>query len=78
MRYVVAIIFAIAAAATCSVFLGEPVASWVVDQYKFDSPDDVNTMHSAVFLGTGLVGMLIGWTIGWAAGALLAGADRGG
>ncbi len=71
MRYLVAMIFAISVAAATAVFLSGPVASWVVDQMKFDSPDQVGDLHTAVFMGTNLLGMLIGWTIGWALGGSL-------
>jgi vancomycin permeability regulator SanA len=68
MRYLVAMIFAAAFAAVTTVFLAAPIASWAVDQLKFDSPDQVAELHSAIFLGINLVAMLIGWTIGWALG----------
>lgn len=75
MRYLVAMIFAIAAAAATSVFLATPVATWVVNNLRFDSPDQVGDLHAAIFMGVNLVGMLIGWTIGWAAGGTLSRAE---
>ncbi len=71
MRYLVAMLFAVAVAAATTLFVGSPVASWVVGQMKFDSPDQVGDVHSAVFMATNLLGMLIGWTIGWALGGTL-------
>ena len=71
MRYVVAMIFAATFAAVTSVFFAIPFASWLVDKLKFESPDEVNAWHSAVFLGVNLAAMLIGWTIGWALGRSL-------
>ncbi len=71
MRYLVAMIFAAAFAAVTTVFLAAPVATWVVDQLKFDSPDQVADLHSAIFMGVNLAAMLIGWTIGWALGRSL-------
>lgn len=68
MRYLVAMIFAAALAAVTTVFLATPVASWVVDKLKFDSPDQVADLHSAIFMAVNLFAMLIGWTIGWALG----------
>ena len=41
MRYLVAMIFAATFAAVTTVFLATPVASWIVDKLKFDSPDQV-------------------------------------
>lgn len=71
MRYLVAMIFAATAAAVTTVFLATPVASWAVDQLKFDSPDQVADLHSAIFMGINLFAMLIGWTVGWALGRSL-------
>ncbi len=68
MRYLIAMIFAATFAAVTTVFLATPVASWIVDKLKFDSPDQVADLHSAIFLGVNLLAMLIGWTIGWALG----------
>jgi hypothetical protein len=71
MRYLVAMIFAATFAAATTVFLATPVASWVVDKLKFDSPDQVGDLHTSIFLGVNLAAMLIGWTIGWALGRSL-------
>ncbi len=68
MRYVIAMIFAAAFAAACTVFVANPVAGWVVDSFKYDNPDQVGDLHAAVFMGVNLIGMLIGWTVGWALG----------
>jgi len=68
LRYLIAMIFAATLAAVTTVFLATPVASWIVDKLKFDSPDQVADLHSAIFLGVNLLAMLIGWTIGWALG----------
>jgi hypothetical protein len=71
MRYLVAMIFAIAVAAATAVFLSGPVAAFIVGQFKFESPDQVDDLHNIAIMGTNLVGMLIGWTIGWALGGSL-------
>jgi hypothetical protein len=65
MRYLVAMIFAATFAAVTTVFLASPAASFIVDNLKFDSPDQVADLHSALFLGINLFAMLIGWTLGW-------------
>lgn len=79
MRYLVAMIFAVAVAAAATVFVSSPVASWFVAQpwvvhtLNFDNPDQVADLHSAVFMAVNLIGMLIGWTFGWMLGGSLAG-----
>jgi len=65
MRYLIAMIFAIVCAAATTVFVSSPVATWVVDQQVFESPDEVADLHMLVFMGVNLVGLAIGWTIGW-------------
>ena len=65
MRYLIAMIFAIVCAAATTVFIGSPVATWVVEQQVFESPDEVANLHMLVFMGVNLVGLAIGWTIGW-------------
>lgn len=65
MRYLIAMIFAIICAAAATVFVSSPVATWVVDQMAFESPDEVADLHSVVFMSVNLVGLAIGWTIGW-------------
>jgi hypothetical protein len=41
MRYAIAMITAILFAALATLFLSTPIASWVVRQFTFDSPDTV-------------------------------------
>ncbi|HEX7076430.1 MAG TPA: hypothetical protein VF226_20525 [Hyphomicrobiaceae bacterium] len=65
MRYLIAMIFAIVAAAAATVFVSSPIATWVVDRMAFESPDEVADLHSMVFMGVNLVALAIGWTIGW-------------
>ena len=71
MRYVYAMIGAIVLALLATVFLGMPVANWVVNQYEFDSPDTVADLHSAAFMGCNLVALIVGWVIGWVIGGRL-------
>lgn len=70
MRYVVAMIFALLAAAGCILWLGSPVASWAVDKMTFDNPDQVGDMHSLIFMATNLAGLLFGWALGWSIGGV--------
>lgn len=65
MRYLIAMVFAIVFAAAATVFVSSPVATWVVDQMVFESPDEVGDLHMLVFMGVNLAGLAIGWTIGW-------------
>lgn len=76
MRYLVGIIFAIAAAALTMVFISSPVATWVVEQFTFDSPDEVADLHTLVFMAMNIVGLLIGWVIGWMVAGPLTSGER--
>jgi hypothetical protein len=69
MRYLIAMIFAVAAAGATTYFVSTPAASWVVRQFAFESPDEVADLHSLVFMGVNLLGLAVGWTIGWWVGA---------
>lgn len=75
MRYLVAMIFAIAVALGATLYVSSPVASWVVDQFSFESPDEVADLHSLVFMTTNIVSMVLGWSIGWAIGGALGGKE---
>ena len=76
MRYLIAMIFALATALIVTLWLSSPVANMVVDQFAFDSPDQVSNLHGAVFLGLSLIGMAIGWSIGWAIGGALSSRNK--
>ncbi|MGB3719249.1 MAG: hypothetical protein DIU63_09300 [Proteobacteria bacterium] len=65
MRYLIAMIFAIIAAAGATVFISSPIATWVVDQFVFESPDEVGDLHAIVFMAVNILSLAIGWTIGW-------------
>jgi len=79
MRYVVAIIFAIAGAAAAMTFLSSPVADWAALQFKFDSSDDAENLNQLAFMAVNLAGLIVGWVIGWAVGgALVRGGPRPG
>lgn len=68
MRYVFAMMFAIAAAALATLYLSSPVASWVVRQFEFDSPDTVASLHAATFMACNLASLLTGFLLGWGLG----------
>ena len=68
MRYVIAMAGAVVAALLVTLFVSVPAANWVVRQYTFDSPDSVEDLHRAVFMGCNLGALLVGWIIGWVIG----------
>ncbi len=70
MRYLIAMIFAVVAAAATTVFVSSPVASWVVSKFAFESPDEVGDLHALIFMGVNLLGLAVGWTIGWWLGGI--------
>ena len=68
MRYVIAILFAIAGAALTMMYVSHNVADNIVASYRFDNPDQVADMHAAIYMATNVAGLLIGWTLGWLIG----------
>ncbi len=77
MRYLVAMLFAIAAAAATAVFAGSEIANWLVAGMKFDNPDQVADTQSMIFMAVNFAGLLLGWAIGWMLGGTLEGEDDG-
>lgn len=71
MRYLVAMLFAIAFAALAMLYFSGRFASFVVAKFAFDNPDQVNDLHVAVFMGANLVALVVGWAVGWAAGGFV-------
>ncbi|MFN3869788.1 MAG: hypothetical protein ACK4MF_12085 [Hyphomicrobiaceae bacterium] len=71
MRYLVAMIAAVACALPASLFLSTPVANWVVSLFSFDSPDTVGDLHAFAFMASNVAALAVGWTIGWAIGGRL-------
>lgn len=71
MRYLIAIISAIAVAAVVTLLLSTPIASWVVRQFTFDSPDTVADLHALVFMAVNIGALVAGWFLGWAIGGYL-------
>jgi vancomycin permeability regulator SanA len=78
MRYVVAMVFAVIGAFLAAVLLSSQVANWVVAHQTFDSPDDADSLHMAVYMASNVAGLFIGWLLGWiVAGAASAGKAPG-
>jgi hypothetical protein len=75
MRYLIAMIFGIAFALAATMFLSSPIATWAVNQFTFESPDDVASLHAMVFMAANVVALAIGWTIGWGIGGAVVGKD---
>lgn len=69
LRYVLAMLFAIAAATLTAMLISPAVSGFAVNQFSFDSPDQVSNLEDIVFMLVNIVGLGIGWTIGWALGA---------
>lgn len=65
MRYVIAIVFAIAGAGLAAVFVSPQVATWVLGHMTFESPDDASTMDMLAYMGSNVAGLVIGWLAGW-------------
>ena len=67
MRYVVAMLLAIACAAVTTLYVSSPIATWITSKMRYDNPDSVADLHSAIFIGINILALVIGWAIGWAA-----------
>jgi hypothetical protein len=68
MRYVVAMTVAMICAALATLYASSPVASWVVRQFTFDSPDSVASLHAAAFMACNLAALAAGFLLGWGLG----------
>lgn len=75
MRYLIAIVCAIAGALAATLFLSSMVAGWAVGSSSFDSPDQVSNFEDMAFIVTSLAGLVVGWLVGWGLGGAL-GVDR--
>jgi len=75
MRYVIAMIFALAVALFTAAQFAAPVTNSVLDGMKFESPDQVEVLYSALMASVAFIGLLIGWVIGWAVGGLFVRSD---
>lgn len=67
MRYVIAMATATIAALLASLFIASPIASAVVRNFTFDSPDTVASLHAAVFMAVSASALVLGFLIGWVA-----------
>ena len=72
MRYLTAMLFAVIAAALTMRFVSSSIATSVVASYKFDSPDQVADLHTAVFMAVNLLGLAGGWALGWGLASAIA------
>ncbi len=68
MRYVVAMVFAVIGAALAAVFLSSQVSDWVVARQTFESPDEADSLHMAVYMASNVGGLILGWLVGWIIG----------
>lgn len=68
MRYVIAIVCAIPAALLATLYVSSPVATWVTNQFTYDSPDTVADLHILVFMAVNVLALAIGWAVGWMIG----------
>jgi hypothetical protein len=68
MRYVVAMVFAVIGAALAAVFLSSQVADWVTARQTFESPDEADTLHMAMYMASNVGGLIVGWLVGWTLG----------
>lgn len=68
MRYVIAMVLGGAAAFLATLTISSSVASFVVNLFAFESPDQVSNLEDTVFMATNILALLVGWTIGWAIG----------
>ena len=71
MRYLIAMVCAVVVAALATIFLSPRLASMMVDQFTFTSPDEVGNLEDGVFMAANFVALLIGWWLGWMIGGRL-------
>ena len=69
MRYVVAMVCAAAAALAVSLYVSAPSASWVANQFRYESPDGEATVNMIAFMAVSIAGLIAGWLVGWIIGA---------
>lgn len=70
MRYVIAMVFAIVVAVFTAAQFAAPLTTSIIDGMKFDSPDDVEGIHTALLAAIAFLGLVAGWILGWAVGGL--------
>jgi len=76
VRYLLAMVFAAAAAFAATLFISAPVASYVTGHLRFDSPDGAADVHMFTFLGTSVAALMGGWMLGWVLAGPLANRRR--
>jgi hypothetical protein len=71
LRYLIAMVGAIAVAFAAMMLVSSGIADWYVDHRTFEDSDTVADMHALVFMAANAVALLVGWGIGWAIGGLI-------
>ena len=71
MRYLIAMAGAVVVAALATIFVSPRLASMMVDQFTFTSPDEVGNLEDGVFMAANFMALLIGWWLGWMIGGRL-------
>ena len=72
MRYLMAMAGAVVLAALATIFVSPRLASMMVDQFTFTSPDEVGNLEDGVFMAANVTALLLGWWLGWVIGGRLA------
>lgn len=65
MRYVIAMLCAAIGSTAAMMVFSQTMADTVAATYRFDSPDAVADLHSAIYLTCNIFGLLLGWSVGW-------------
>jgi len=65
MRYLISMIVAMAFALIATIFLSGPLATRIVSDMTFESPDDVANMHALIFMTANFAALILGWIAGW-------------
>ena len=71
MRYLIAMAGAVVVAALATILVSPRLASMMVDQFTFSSPDEVGNLEDGVFMAANFIALLIGWWLGWMIGGRL-------
>ena len=71
MRYLIAMAGAVVVAALATILVSPRLASMMVDQFTFSSPDEVGNLEDGVFMAANFIALRIGWWLGWMIGGRL-------
>lgn len=71
MRYVIAMVFAVIGAGVMMAFFSSDLASGIVATRRFDNPDDVADLHTALYMAFNAAGLIAGWVVGWVFGGVV-------